>query len=102
MYRARDQLEEAEWLEELEAAATDLELSPEARSTAVDLFLSANPGSERSKRASVAASLYAASLIAGEECSQSTVAESVGVSRLVVQDRWKPLLETAGFTAPDW
>ena len=102
MYRASDQLEQAEWLETLESAADDLDLGQSARSAAADLFLSARPSADRSKPAGIAASLYAGALIAGEERSQTAVAEAVGVSRLVVQQRWKPLLEAAGFSPPDW
>lgn len=102
MYRARDQVEQAVWLEDLEAAADELELSADARSVAVDLFLSAVPDADRSKPAMLAASLYAGSLIAGEEHSQVAIADAVGVSRLVVQSRWKSLLETAGFEPPGW
>lgn len=102
MYRARDQVEQAEWLDALEAAADALDLGRSARSTAVDLYLSSIPDADRSKPATVAASLYAGALIAGEERSQTAVADAVGVSRLVVQDRWKGLLETAGFEPPGW
>ena len=102
MYRARDRLEEAPALEALEAAAEDLGLTDATRSVASDLYLSDGPHAERSKPAAVAASLYAAALITGDRRSQTAVAETVGVSRLVVQQRWKPLLEGAGFEAPDW
>lgn len=102
VYRARDQVEQAEWLDELEAAADDLGLAADARSVAIDLFLSVVPDADRSKPATIAASLYAGALIAGEEHSQSKVADAVGVSRLVVQSRWKPLLEEAGFDPPSW
>jgi DNA-binding Lrp family transcriptional regulator len=40
--------------------------------------------------------------VAGEERSQSAVAEAVGVSRLSVQTRWKDLLADAGFDTPTW
>ena len=102
MYRASDQVEQADWLETLESAADDLDLDKSARSTAADLFLSAGPSADRSKPAGIAASLYAGALIAGDERSQTAVAEAVGVSRLVVQQRWKPLLEAAGFSPPEW
>ncbi len=102
MYRASDQVDQADWLETLDAAADDLDLDESARSAAADLFLSAGPAADRSKPAGIAASLYAGALIAGEERSQIAVAEAVGVSRLVIQRRWKPLLESAGFSAPDW
>ncbi len=102
MYRARDQVDNAEWLEELEAAVGELELSDDARSYATDLFLSANPDEERSKRPVLAASLYAGALIAGEERSQTVVAEVFGVSRFSIQQRWKDLIDSAGFTVPRW
>ncbi|MDY6818544.1 MAG: transcription initiation factor IIB family protein [Halobacteriales archaeon] len=102
MYSARDRVEFEAELEELAAAADRLELSEEARSVAADLFLSGIPEQDRSKSAVIAASLYAGALITGEERSQTAVAEAVGVSRLVINDRWKPLLEDAGFEPPAW
>ena len=102
MYRASDRVEQADWLDTLEAAADDLELGRPARATAADLFLSTTPIADRSKPAGIAASLYAGALIAGEERSQTAVADAVGVSRLSVQQRWKPLLDEAGFSPPDW
>ena len=89
-------------MERLEAAAADLELGPQVRTTAADLYLSAVPDEERSKPAQLAASLYAAALIGGEGRTQVAVAEAVGVSRLVVQERWKDVLRREGFTPPDW
>lgn len=102
MYRARDEVENAAWLEELEEAVTHLGLGDDARSYAMDLFLSTNPPADRSKRPVLAASLYAGSLIAGDERSQTRVAEEFGVSRLSIQQHWKDLLKSAGFTVPDW
>ncbi|MFB6071653.1 MAG: transcription initiation factor IIB family protein [Halobacterium sp.] len=102
MYRAGDELDQREWVAELEAVADRLDLEAEARSTAKDLFLSAVPAEERSKRAAVAASVYAGALIAGDQRAQTTVADAAGVSRLVVQQRWKDLLEDAGFEPPSW
>lgn len=102
MYRARDRVEHEEWLSRIDAAAADLGLGSEARANAVDLFLTHAPDGERSKRAVAAASLYAGALVAGEERSQSAVAEAVGASRLSVQQRWKDLLADAGFRVPDW
>lgn len=83
-------------------AADGLDLGSEARSTAEDLFLSNVPDAERSKPAVAAAALYAGALIAGEERTQTTVADAMDVSRLSVQRRWKPLLEEAGFRTPSW
>lgn len=102
MYRASDAVEHETCLAELEAAADDLGLSAEAVATARDLFLSAVPEAERSRPPAVAASLYAGALVAGERRTQTAVAQAVGVSRLVVQDRWKDRLAAAGLEAPDW
>lgn len=102
MYRARDRLDQEEWLTELERASDALSLSSDARSTAEDLFLSNVPEEDRSKRAVAAASLYAGALIAGDERSQSAVADAMSVARLSVQQKWKPILEDAGFRPPTW
>jgi transcription initiation factor TFIIIB Brf1 subunit/transcription initiation factor TFIIB len=102
MYRARDQVENEECLATIDDAAERLDLGGEAKSRATDLFLSTVPVSDRSKRAAVAASLYAGALIAGNRRSQAAVADAVGVSRLTVQNRWKDLLEAAGLDPPQW
>lgn len=102
MYRARDRLDEREWLDRIDDAGAALEVGAAARSDAADLFLSHVPSEERSKPAVAAASLYAAALIAGEERSQRAVADAMGVSRRSVQSRWKPLLADAGFRPPTW
>jgi transcription initiation factor TFIIIB Brf1 subunit/transcription initiation factor TFIIB len=102
MYRARDRVENEEWLARMDRAADSLELGTEARSVAVDLFLSHVPDADRSKPAVAAASIYAGSLIVGEERSQSSVAATMEVSRLAVQTRWKGLLRDAGFQPPEW
>jgi transcription initiation factor TFIIIB Brf1 subunit/transcription initiation factor TFIIB len=102
MYRARDELANEEWLAELDAAADELALDATARERAADLFLSTVPEAERSKRAALAASLYAGALIAGDRRSQSAVAEAVGVARLTVQNRWRDALEEAGLEPPAW
>lgn len=102
VHRASDRVEQADWLDELREAADELDLSEAARSRAVDLFLSGVPDADRSKPAVVAASLYAGSLLAGEERSQAAVADAVGVSRLSVSHRWKGLLDEAGFEPPSW
>lgn len=102
MYRAGDEVDQQEWLAELNRVADRLELDGNARSTAQDLFLSQLPDEERSKQAALAASLYAGSLIAGEERSQSAVARAADVSRLSVQKRWKDLLREAGLEPPSW
>ena len=102
MYRARDQVDNEEWLAELHEAADRLDLGTEARSYATDLFLSNVPDSDRSKRAAAAASLYAGALIAGDQRSQSEVADAAGVARLTIQQRWKTLLEEAGLRPPSW
>jgi len=102
MYRARDRIEHREWLDRLDEAGAELDLSQSVRSTATDLFLSHIPDEERSKPAVAAASLYAAALIDGEQRSQPTVADCFDVSRLCIQSRWKAMLEDAGFRAPEW
>jgi len=102
MYRARDRLEHREWLDRVDEAGQQLELSDSTRSTAGDLFLTHVPDAERSKPAVAAASLYVAALIDGEERSQPAVAETVGVSRLSIQSRWKEIMAEAGFQPPSW
>lgn len=102
MYSARDRVENEEWLAELQTAADRLDLNADARTCAEDLFLSSVPDDERSKRAVLAASIYAGSLVAGDRRSQGDVADAVGVSRLTVQQRWKDLLEGAGLEPPGW
>ncbi len=102
MYRARDQVDNEEWLTAIERASDRLELSADSRSTATDLFLSHIPDTPRSKPAVAAASLYAGALIAGEERSQTAVADAMDVTRLSVQQRWKSILEDAGFRPPSW
>jgi len=102
MYRARDRVDNEEWVARVTRAADGLELGSEARSNAVDLFLSNVPDEERSKPAVAAASLYAGALIAGEERSQGSVASAMDVTRLSVQNRWKGLLEESGFQPPEW
>ena len=102
MYSARKRVENREWLAELEAVAEDLELSAEARSCATDLFLADVPDADRSKRAVLAASLYAGSLVAGDGRTQVAVADAADVSRLSIQQRWKPLLAGAGLEPPSW
>jgi transcription initiation factor TFIIIB Brf1 subunit/transcription initiation factor TFIIB len=102
VYRASDQVDNEEYIEELQAAADRLDLGTDTRSRATDVFLSNLPDEGRSKRATLAASLYVGALVAGEERSQSAVAEAVGVSRLSVQQHWKELVESVGLDAPDW
>ena len=102
MYRAGDEVDQQEWLAELNRVADRLSLESAARSTAQDLFLSRLPDEDRSKQAALAASIYAASLITGNERSQSAVAAAADVSRLSVQKRWKTLLREAGLEPPSW
>lgn len=102
MYRARDEVDQAEWLDLVDEAVVELGLGEKVRAIAMDMFLSALPVADRSKPAVVAASVYAAALIEGEERSQTMVAEAVGVSRLSVHTRWKTVLEEAGFDPPGW
>jgi transcription initiation factor TFIIIB Brf1 subunit/transcription initiation factor TFIIB len=102
MYRARDQVENEAWLDDLEMAADSLDYDAATRSRAVDLFLSNVPENDRSKQAMVATSLYVASLVAGDSRKQTEVAEAVGVTRLTIQQRWKDVLESTGRDAPEW
>jgi len=102
MYRARDRLEHSDWLDRLDEAGADLDLSESTRSTAGELFLTHVPDADRSKPAVAAASLYAAALISGEERSQPAVAETLGVSRISIQSRWKEIMADAGFQPPSW
>lgn len=102
VYSARDRVENEEWITEIRRAAESLDLGGQAQSNAADIFLTSVPDRERSKPAIAAASLYAGALIAGEERSQSAVAEAMGVTRLSIQHHWKELLEEAGFQAPEW
>ncbi len=102
MYSARTRVENEEWIDEIETVAAELDLDGDATSTATDLFLSSVPEAERSKRAVLAASVYAASLISGQAQSQGDVADAAGVSRLTIQQRWKELLRDAGMEPPDW
>lgn len=102
MYSARDRVEHAEWLTAIEQGADALDLGTEARSTAEDLFLSNVPEIERSMSAVAAASLYAGALIAGQQRSQTDVADAMGVTRLSIQGKWKDILQDAGFRPPSW
>lgn len=102
VYRASDQVDNEEWLTILEEAGDRLGLGMDARSRSADVFLSTLPEEDRSKRVTVAASLYVGSLVTGQPCSQGEVAEAVGVSRLSVQQRWKDLLADVGFEPPQW
>jgi len=102
VYSAKDRRDNAEWIEVIEAAVAELDLDDETRSVAVDLFLSDVPEADRSKPAAIAASVYAATLIAGDGRTQTAVAEAVGVSRISVQQRWQERLEQAGMEPPSW
>ena len=109
MYRARDHIENRRWLAQIERVADRLDLNSAARSRATDLFLSTVSEWERdtgddaaSRRAVVAASLYAGALIEGDQRSQGQVADAAEVSRLTIQQRWKDLLEEAGLQPPSW
>ncbi|WP_323676853.1 transcription initiation factor IIB family protein [Halorubellus sp. PRR65] len=102
MYRASDRVDNEEWIRELQAVCERLELGSAARTTATDLFLSTAPEADRSKPAAIAASVYAAALLESDERSQTAVADAADVSRLSVQQRWKDVLEEAGFEPPSW
>ena len=102
MYRAGDEVDQREWLAELDSVASRLDLGSSAKTTARDIFLGSLPDEERSKQPVLAASIYAAALIEGDQREQTAVAEAAGVSRLSIQKRWKELLEANGFRAPTW
>ena len=102
MYRASDEVEHEAHLDRLQEAADRLGLGTTARSRAADVFLSNLPDGDRSKRVTMASALYVGALVSGDQRSQRTVAEAVGVSRLSVQQNWKPLLESSGLDAPTW
>jgi transcription initiation factor TFIIIB Brf1 subunit/transcription initiation factor TFIIB len=102
VYRARDRIEHERWLDRIESGAAALDLGDEARSNAVDLFLSDVPERDRTKPAAAAASLYAGALLAGDQRSQGAVAREMDVSRPSVGSRWKGRLADAGFDVPDW
>ena len=102
VYRASDEVEQEEWLAALDRAAARLDLGAAARSRAADLFLSTLPDEDRSKRTTLAAALYVATLTVGDARSQGEVAHAVGVSRHAVQQRWKDLMEDAGLEPPSW
>lgn len=102
MYRASDELDNAEWLADLEVIADRLDLGTDARTRARDVFLSTAPETERSKKAVLAASVYVGALVAGEQRSQQAVADAADVSRHTIQQRWKAQLEAAGLDPPEW
>ncbi len=102
MYPASDRVEHEPWLNKLTEAAEQLALDAEARSVAAELFLLDVPATDRSKKAALAASLYAGALVSGDERSQGQVADAVGVSRVSVQQHWKQRLRAAGFSPPSW
>lgn len=104
MYRASDEVAHEAWLAELDEAADRVDLGDTARSRAADLFLSTvdADAQERTKRATLAASLYVGALTAGDSPAQGDVADAVGVSRLSVQQRWKDLMADTGLEAPEW
>ena len=102
MYRAGDEVDQREWLAELDRVASRLGLESSAKTTARDIFLGSLPDEERSKQPVLAASIYAAALIEGDQREQTAVAEAAGVSRLSIQKRWKELLDANGFRAPSW
>lgn len=102
MYSARDRVRYSDWLEDLDRVVDLLQLSEDARSIATDLFLADVPQTDRSKRASMAACIYAGALIAGDGRSQGDVAAAADVSRLTIQKRWKGVIDDCGFETPDW
>ncbi|APE95026.1 transcription initiation factor IIB family protein [Halodesulfurarchaeum formicicum] len=102
MYRAGTERAEEANLAALEQVADRLELDSQARSAARELYLSQLPAPDRSKPGLRAASLYAGSLIAGDQRSQTAVADAGDVARLTIQQQWRELLRDAGFEPPSW
>ena len=102
VYRGSDRVAEQPWIDRLATAADQLDLEAETVSVARDLYLSELPVEDRSKPALLAASCYTATLISGDERSQSAVANAFDVSRIAIQQRWKALLEDAGMSPPRW
>lgn len=102
VYRGSDRVAEHETLAKLDRVAQDLSLDAETIAIARDLFLAELPVADRSKTTLLATSCYAASLITGNECSQTAVAEAFDVSRIAIQQRWKTVLTNAGFEPPRW
>ena len=102
MHKAKDHVEQSEWISEIDRVAKELNLGARAKSYAVEIYLSDIPEKERSKPAAIATGIYVGSLIAGEERSQQEIAEKMGVARLAIQGRWKETLKTAGFDPPSW
>jgi len=102
VHKAKDHVEQSEWISEIGRVAKELNLSARTKSYAVEIYLSNIPEKDRSKPAAIATGIYVGSLIAGEERSQQEIAEKMGVSRLAIQGRWKETLKTAGFDPPSW
>lgn len=89
-------------MDALASAAASLDLGPTAVGHAEELFLTVLVETDLAVRPAMGASLYAASLIAGEHRSQAAAADAVGVSRITVQNHWRRVLEVAGMEAPNW
>lgn len=102
MYRGSDRVAEKSWIGRLEDTAPELDLTDDTIAVARDLFLANLPVSDRSKPALLAASCYTATLITGDERSQTAVADAFGVSRIAIQQRWKTILEESGLSPPGW
>ncbi len=100
--RASDRREHAEALEELRDRAAELDLALGAQVAAEELYLEEVPVSERSRPAVLATCCYTAGLVTGNERPQTEVAEAFGVSRIVIQSRWRDQLRRLGLTPPSW
>ena len=51
MYSARDRVEHTDWLDRIEAAADEIDVGQQARSTAGELVPAHNPDADRSEQA---------------------------------------------------
>tara|TARA_A100001037_G_scaffold275260_1_gene273648 strand:+ start:5759 stop:6067 length:309 start_codon:yes stop_codon:yes gene_type:complete len=102
VHKAKDHIDQLEWISEIDRVSKELGISDRAKSYAVEIYLSDIPEMDRSKPAAIATGIYVGLLIAGEERSQQEVAEKMGVSRLAIQGRWKFTLRNAGFDPPSW
>jgi len=102
VHKAKDHVEQSEWISEIGRVAKELNLSARTKSYAVEIYLSNIPEKDRSKPPAIATWIYVGSVIAGEEWSQQEIAEKMGVARVAIQRRWKETLKTAGFDPPSW
>ncbi len=102
MYRASDRVAERDALDRLDAIGTELGIQDKTTAVAAELYLMHVPVEDRSRDAILAACCYTACLICDEERSQTSIAEAFGVTRHVIQRRWKHLIEEVGLDSPGW